>query len=330
MITRRQFASGLAAAGTTSLLGAPLGAAEPPPETTRLRFIVIPDSICFAPQYVAEELLRAEGFTDVQYVKAGRELPKLLSSGEVDLTMSHVVGLIDLIGAGEAVTILAGVHPGCIEVVATNQIRTIRDIKGKTAAVPWSGSGRQLFLASVLAYVGLNPSKDVNWVFHSPAEAIRLLAARKIDVFLASPPDAQELRARKIGRVLLSTTTDRPWSQYFCCLLGGNREFARKHPVAVKRALRAILKANAICVAEPDRVARGLVDKGYAKQYEYAKEAIREIPYGRWREYDVVDTVRFYALRLHEAGFIKGTPQRILAEGVDLRFFDQLKQELKG
>ena len=275
---------------------------------------MIPDSICFAPQYVAGELLHAEGFTDVQYVKAGRELPKLLSAGEVDLTMNHVVGFIGLIGAGEPVEIVGGVHPGCIEVVATDRIRTIRDIKGKTAAVPWPGSARQLFLASVLAHVGLS-AKDVNWVFHPPAEAIPRLAARTIDVFLATPPDAQELRARKIGRVLLSTTTDRPWSQYFCCLLCGNREFVRKHPAAVKRALRAILKANAICVAEPDRVARSLVDKNYTKQEGYAGQAIREVPYGRWREYDVTDTVRFYALRLHEAGFIKDNPQEILARG---------------
>src|SRR2546426_4115144 len=43
----------------------------------------------------------------------------------------------------------------------------------------------------------------------------------------------------------------------------------------------------------------------------------QEIPYNRWREYDPEDTVRFYALRLQEAGMIKSSPQKIIAEGTD-------------
>ena len=57
---------------------------------------------------------------------------------------------------------------------------------------------------------------------------------------------------------------------------------------------------------------------------------MREVPYGRWREYAPEDTVRFYALRLHEVGIIKSSPQKILAEGTDWRFFNELKKELKG
>jgi NitT/TauT family transport system substrate-binding protein len=72
--TRRQFVERLSAAGTAGLLGLPrqAAAAEPPPETPRLRLFKFP-GICLAPQYVAEELLRAEGFTDVQYLECPRE-----------------------------------------------------------------------------------------------------------------------------------------------------------------------------------------------------------------------------------------------------------------
>src|SRR5712692_9408238 len=100
-------------------------------------------------------------------------------------------------------------------------------------------------------------------------------------------------------------------------MVSANREFARKHPVATKRALRAILKAADVCAREPERVARFLVDKGYAKNYDYALRALKDIPYAKWREYDPEDTVRFYALRLHEVGMIKSTPQKIIAEGTD-------------
>jgi NitT/TauT family transport system substrate-binding protein len=122
----------------------------------------------------------------------------------------------------------------------------------------------------------------------------------------------------------------RPWSQYYCCLVAGNREFVRKHPVATKRALRAILKAADVCALEPDRVAQILVDRDYVKRYDYALQTMQEIPYGKWREYDPEDTVRFYALRLQEAGMIKSTPQKIIAQGTDWRFLTELKRELKG
>jgi NitT/TauT family transport system substrate-binding protein len=138
------------------------------------------------------------------------------------------------------------------------------------------------------------------------------------------------LRAKKVGRVIVNSAIDRPWSQYFCCLVAGNREFVRKHPIATKRAVRAILKADNVCALEPERAARVLVDRGFTKSYEYALQTMKDVPYGRWRDFDAEDTVRFYALRLHEAGMIKSTPNKIIEQGTDWRFHHQLKKELKG
>jgi len=89
-------------------------------------------------------------------------------------------------------------------------------------------------------------------------------------------------------------------------------------------------KAADICAKEPERVARFLVDGGDAQRYEYALQAMQEIPYKRWRDYDPEDTVRFHALRRHEAGMIKASPQKIIAQGTDWRFLKELKRELKA
>jgi len=113
-------------------------------------------------------------------------------------------------------------------------------------------------------------------------------------------------------------------------MVSGNLEFVSKHPVATKRALRAILKAADLCAREPERAAQFLVEKEYAKRYDYALEVMKDLPYSQWREYDPEDTLRFYALRLHEVGMIKSSPQKILAQGTDWRFFNELKKELKG
>ena len=57
---------------------------------------------------------------------------------------------------------------------------------------------------------------------------------------------------------------------------------------------------------------------------------ISDVPYASWREYDPEDTLRFYALRLHEVGMIKSSPKEIITEGTDWRFLDELKRELKA
>ena len=180
------------------------------------------------------------------------------------------------------------------------------------------------------AYVGIDPRKDINWVTHPVADSTRLLADKKIDAFMGFPPDPQELRAKKIGHVVVNSGVDRPWSQYFCCVMAGNREFVRKNPVATKRAIRAILKANQICALEPERVARLLVDKGYTTNYDYALQTMKDMPYGKWREYDAEDTLRFYALRLHEVGMIKTSPKKIIAQGTDWRFIERAEERVEG
>jgi NitT/TauT family transport system substrate-binding protein len=331
--TRRKFVQGVTLAGTAGLLGIrpEHAAAEPSPETTTLRLMEIP-ALCWAPQYVAEELLRAEGFSRVQYVK--KEIsPKMfqpLGSGEAHMTMGIAGPLMMQIDAGEPIVLLAGVHVGCYELFGTGRIRTIRDLKGKTVGVQGLGGGAHVMLSMMMAYVGVDPRRDVTWVAQPWPESLRLLAEGKIDAYMAFPPEPQELRAAKVGHVMVNTGLDRPWSQYFCCMVGGNAEFVRRHPVAAKRALRAILKAADLCSSQPEHVAKAMIDKGLARRYDHTIEALRELDYKKWRDYSPEETVRFYALRLHEVGMLKSGPQKIIAQGTDWRLLNEIKKELKG
>ena len=331
--SRREFLSTAALAGTGALLGLHSNAlaAEPPPETTKIRIIRSP-AICFAPLYVAEEFLRAEGFTDVQYVKGVGDTSdeKMVGDGEADFVAGFAGRHVFALDAGNPIVVLTGLHTGCYELYGTDRIRSIRDLKGKQVAVTQLSSGRHILLSVMAANVGLDPRKDIHWVTDPATMSIQLFADGKIDGFMAFPPEPQELRVKRVGHVLVSTTTDRPWSQYFCCMMASNREFVRKHPVAVKRALRGFLKANAICTLEPQRVGKLLVDKGYTKNLDYAVQTIKELPYDKWHDYDPEDTMRFYALRMHEAGIIKSSPQKIIAQGTDWRFLTELKKELKA
>ena len=331
MITRRDFVQFGALAGAASLFSGNREAlgAEPPPESKRLRIARIPDN-CYAPQYMAEEMLRGEGFSDLQYVPFPGSAPVYvaLAKGEVDLSMAFVSGHVIQADAGAPIVMLAGMHPGCQELFASKGIRSIRDLKGKSVAVLALNNAQHGFLVSIVGHVGLDPRRDINWIVLSEQESIRQLADGKVDAFIASPPTTYELRAQRIGHVLVNMTTDRPWSQYFCCVLTGNREFIRRNPVATKRAMRAIFKGANLC-ANPEPVAKHLVSRGFYKNHDMTLQMLRDLPYARWRDFDSEDTVRYYALRLHEAGMIKSSPNKILAEATDFRFLNALKKELK-
>jgi NitT/TauT family transport system substrate-binding protein len=337
MQSRRDFLTTLSAAGAASVLDTRTSVAdEGPPETTTIRLRRDP-SICVAPWYIAEDLLRAEGFTDIRYVPVQEGPPQnqMIARGEIDFSLYFAASLVFRLDDGLPVTVLAGVHTGCFELFAHEPIRTISDLKGKKVGISVLEGAKHRYVSIMAASVGLDPQEDIEWVEGSASDAtglfpMELFTERKVDAFLGFPPEPQELRERKIGRVILNTTTDKPWSQYFCCMLVANREFVRAHPIATKRVLRALLKANDVCAAEPERAARRLVDGGFTERYDYALQTLAELPYASWREFDPEDSLRFYALRLHEVGMIQSSPNALLAEGTDWRFLNELKRELKA
>jgi NitT/TauT family transport system substrate-binding protein len=329
-LNRRDLLERASALGAAGLLGLQPGsaAADSPPETHSVRFCHSP-SICVAPQYIAGELLRAEGFTDVQYLPLGtRAGPESLAVGQVDITMWYTTGFLPVLDAGRPVVLLAGVHLGCWELFGHEKLRTLRDLKGKTVVCEKFLNGDHILLSSMLAYNGLGPN-EVEWLTRPGGSAMNAFVDRGADAFLAFPPEPQELRARKIGHVLLDTNVDRPWSQYYCCMVGANRDYVARHPIATKRVLRAILKAAELCRSAPRLAAGYLRDHGYEPRYDVGLEALKRMNYD-YRSNNPEDTLRFHALRLRDVGMIRSTPQKLIAQGTDWQFLNELKQELKA
>jgi NitT/TauT family transport system substrate-binding protein len=333
--TRRRFISSAALAGAAGLLRVPrVAAAEGALETSTVRMVRYPGAVCVAPENLSEELLRAEGFTDIRYVNPWPtgEFAAQVGKGEADFGLEFAAKIVQAIDDGGAVTVLGGVHVGCYELFAKDEIHSIAELKGRTVGVAIVGTNPHAFLIAMAAHVGLDPRQDIRWVTSTDPsiKPLELFAEGKIDAFLGTPPEPQELRARHIGHVIFNSTVDRPWSQYFCCMLAGNGDYVHKYPNATKRVLRAILKGADLCASEPAQVAQRLVDRGFTDRYDYAVDALSGIPYGAWREFDPEDTVRYYALRLHETGFINSSPNKIIADNTDWRFLNELKRELKA
>jgi NitT/TauT family transport system substrate-binding protein len=329
--SRRTFIANASALSAASLLGVSRPAvAEPPPEVKKIR-LVHAAAICLSPQYVAEELLRLEGFSDIEYVDTSvAKSLTVVEQGRADMTMNAAPDVVAAMDAGRGILPLAGIHAGCYELFVNGRIAAVKDLKGRSVVITTEDSTERLFVSSIVAYVGVNP-RDIQWITTpSAAEAMQTFVEGKADAFLGFAPQPHDLRAKKVGRVILNTTHDRPWSQYFCCMFNARREFVEQYPVATRRALRAVLKAADLCAQEPERAARFLVAKGYEPRYDVALEVLKDLPYRRWRDADPEDTLRFHALRLHEVGIIKSSPQKLLAQGTGWRFLNELKKELKA
>jgi len=330
-------AVGLAAAASALLpacrSGGDSGAGdEPPPETTTIRLNRNPLS-CIATEAVAVDFLKQEGFTDVQLL----DFPLVeqfakLAAGAYDLKMYPSQLAAARIDAGDPIVILGGVHVGCWQIFGTDAIKSLNDFKGKTMATGGVASPDQILLAATLASVGLDYRTDVRLVTLAPSEHVASFASGAVDGLLALPPFTNQLRAAGVGHVVADSMMDRPWSQYYCCMAAVNRDFMSRNPVATKRALRALMKAADLIALDPERGARRMVELGFTgkENYEAIVNDLRMMPFNVWRQYDPTVTLNFYALRLKEAGLIKGTPDQVISRGTDFRLLSELRRELKS
>src|SRR6516164_635845 len=220
--TRRRVLATLSSAAAAGLVGGKVSAQEAPPETTTIRLGKIP-GICIAPQYIAEELLRIEGFSEVRYVDLPLDLVHRAVGSSIDLSIGFIAQYIVELDLATPIMLLSGVHVGCFELFGTKRVNSVRDLKGKTVSVPALGSAHHNFIASMAAYVGVDAKREINFVAHPVSESARLLAEEKVDALMGFPPVPQELRHKKIGHVVVSSGLDRPWSQYLCRVVAGKR-----------------------------------------------------------------------------------------------------------
>ena len=328
----------LAACGPQNgALGGP--ATLPPPETTSVR-IRVPFA-CDPPLWLAKEFLLEEGFTDVQYVAPPGRPRDWATAATVEFGAVHPEELVAAIDAGAPLLAVAGLHSGCQEVWVGPGIASIRDLRGKKIAVFAKNTGDQFFnfFATTLAYVGIDPVKDVSFFEIGPDYAAMLSAFLdgRSDAFLAAADGAAVLRRnpRASSTKILDQTADKPWSQYLCCMLVANRDWARQNPVATKRVTRAVMRAADATVKDRPRAARegatrpvqGTFPSGGFSLEQILSDTIA-MPSYDWREFDPEETMRFFALKLAEVKLITSTPQQIVAQGTDVTYMRQLRKEL--
>jgi NitT/TauT family transport system substrate-binding protein len=340
-ITRRTLLRGAAGLGLTAMAAPLLSACgsdddeletKAPPETPTIRIpkVALTSAIATA---VAADFLKEEGFTDVQYITLPNpaEIFAKAANGELDMVFLPTSLMIPRIEAGDRIVALAGINAGCFQVVASPAVKSLSDCRGKRLASSARGAPDDLFLELTLRSVGIDMRKENTVSTHSHETAVPALLAGEIDAMVSYPPLVSRLRTDPGSHLILDANVDRPWSQYIFAMAMVHRDFLTKYPVATKRALRDILKGADVVAKEPERAVQALKAQGFIPDALYAPtlSELPQIPYNVWRTHDPADSLRFYALRLKEAGLVKSTPEQIIAQGTDFRFLHDLRRELK-
>lgn len=312
--------------------------ALPPPETTTVRLVTY---ACDAPLWLAKEFLLEEGFTDVQFVDWPGFTRDWVIKGAADFGPGHPEEVVAAVDAGVPIVALAGIHSGCQEFWAAPGITSIRDLRGKRIGVFAKSTVDQFFgfFATTLAYVGIDPLKDVNFfeVDGAYPELMKAFQDGRSDAFVAAAEGAAVLRRspRVPSTKILDQSVDKPWSQYVCCMLVANRDWTRKNPIATKRVTRAVMRAADATVKDRPRAARegvarrvqGLPGFSTITDVEILSETIA-MPSYDWRELDPEETMRFFALKLGDVKLVKSTPQQIITQGADVAYLRQLQKEM--
>jgi NitT/TauT family transport system substrate-binding protein len=129
--TRRRLLTTLSLAGAAGFVRGPrVFAAEERLETTIVR-LPRTAGVCIAPEYIVEPLLRAEGFTDIRYVDKPPAETSSVAHGKLDFDTNYACNFVTGIDAGEPIALLSGVHVGCFELFAGDNVRTIAELKVK-------------------------------------------------------------------------------------------------------------------------------------------------------------------------------------------------------
>jgi len=300
-----------------------------PPETTTIR--IAGPTGCDPWTWLADDFMKEEGFTEVKLIST----PRSIFKGDSDLSLGYGNYLAAHIDAGSPLVVLGGTHVGCLELWARPGINTIRDLKGKTLVVGKKDPLVDIFYGiwvTMLTSVGVDPA-DVNFV--EPGDPnineIDHFLDGKSDATLTAVTQGPALRAnpKNPGKQIFDTAVDKPWSQYYCCLLVANRDWAKANPNAAKRATRAVLRAIDYGAKDRQRAVQVAADKKVTQNPKLLYEAIKDLPYA-WRDYDPEETLRFFALRLADGKLIKKTPTQVIAEGTDFAFFRRMQKELKA
>jgi NitT/TauT family transport system substrate-binding protein len=247
-------------------------------------------AVCFAPLYVAKEkgFFKKEGLdaelvnTDFTGTQDG------LASGKIDAALGLFHKWIKPINEGLDIKFTAGLHTGCIQVVAGNKsgVNSVADLKGKRIGVDAIGAGPMNLLAVALNKEGIDWQKDVTWKAYPPDQQETALKKGEIDVVAITDPFGQSIIDNKEGHLILSLAETKPYSDSYCCFVAVSGKLIKDDPKTAAALTKALMEAAQWVDGHRAETAKLEIDKKYCngtvagntkllEQYKYEPSVTR-------------------------------------------------------
>ena len=185
---------------------------------------------------------------------------------------------------------LANAEGSSVVVGKDSAVREVKDLAGKTVAIPGYSSVQDFLLRKALEAAGVDPKK-VNIIVIKPPEMIVALNAKQIDAFIAWEPHPSKAVTMGIGKVLISSPMI--WKDHPCCVVAVDERFYKENPQVVKSFLKAHVRATAYIKKNPEDALR--IGMKYTGMDEATvREAISHIQYHYFaKEDDIKEYVRY-------------------------------------
>jgi NitT/TauT family transport system substrate-binding protein len=241
------------AAGALPLLRSFEARAQEPDAPVRIGYLPITDA---TPLLVAH----GKGFFEAEGVKA--EKPVLLRSWAqvMEAFISGQVNVVHLLspmtvwarfGSKAPAKVVAWNHTGGSGLTVAPGISSVKELGGKTVAVPFWHSIHNVVLQMLLRENGLSPvtkrtgtpaANEVNLVIMAPADMVPALASQQISGFIVAEPFNAAAESLGVGKVLRFTGD--VWKDHACCVVFMHERDLQQRPEWSQKVVNAMIKAQ--------------------------------------------------------------------------------------
>ena len=128
-----------------------------------------------------------------------------------------------------------------ITVGKDNPAKSLRDLAGKTIAIPSPLSNENFFVRKLMEQQGLS-ADALKFVVLPPPEMPTTLAAKGIDAFVVAEPFCSKAELDGTGRVLYYAKD--VWPHYISCCLVVHEDLIKEHPEIVRDLVRGITESG--------------------------------------------------------------------------------------
>lgn len=208
-------------------------------ETIRVGYLPITHSLPFLVATRQEEFEHLQ----IEAVRFGSwpEVYESLHAGQIDAAISMTQAAMLARERGFPVRIAVLGHREGDAIIASKEIRTPRELGGKTVAIPHRLSGHNILLYKALKMAGLS-YQDITPVEMAPPDMMAALAVGEIDAYVVADPFGAIAVNEDIGHDLLRAADI--WPGWPCCALVVNEEKVEIEGDALDELAQEIMAAG--------------------------------------------------------------------------------------